>query len=75
MSHDPPLLFNLIDDPAEEFPLDTSLLKYRKVVDKINALKSEKLADIKNDFKSIVDETKDPSVTPCCNPNNVKCRC
>ena len=75
MSHDPPLLFNLIDDPAEEFPLDTSLLKYRKVVDKINASKSEKLADIKNDFKSIVAETKDPSVTPCCNPNNVKCRC
>uniref|UniRef100_A0A8C0YTQ3 Arylsulfatase G n=1 Tax=Canis lupus familiaris TaxID=9615 RepID=A0A8C0YTQ3_CANLF len=61
--HDPPLIFNLEDDVAEAVPLDRG------------SILADVLLDIAGDNTSRADYTRHPSVTPCCNPHHVACRC
>ena len=75
MKHNPPLLFNLQEDPSEHFPLDLTKPKYKSIISTVNKLLDEKYIDIKNDRRSKTDFGHDPSVVPCCNSKNKFCRC
>ncbi|XP_004405834.1 PREDICTED: arylsulfatase G [Odobenus rosmarus divergens] len=73
--HEPPLIFNLEDDVAEAVPLDRRSAEYQGVVPKVREVLADVLLDIAGDNTSRADYTHDPSVTPCCNPHHVACRC
>jgi hypothetical protein len=52
--HDPPLLFDMVADPSEDHPLDTTLPKHKAMIAQINAavdeFKSTLSDDIVNQF-------------------------
>ncbi|XP_072602855.1 arylsulfatase G isoform X1 [Vulpes vulpes] len=73
--HEPPLIFNLEDDVAEAVPLDRGSAEYQGVLPKVREVLADVLLDIAGDNTSRADYTRDPSVTPCCNPHHVACRC
>ncbi|XP_077995692.1 arylsulfatase G-like [Glandiceps talaboti] len=73
--HDPPLIFNIEIDPSESSPLDQSSVEYWNALHTIQAAVSFMKKDIAIDNTSIANYDTDPSCRPCCNPNNVGCRC
>eukprot|EP00117_Sycon_ciliatum_P016740 scpid60333/ scgid16040/ Arylsulfatase G len=75
MYHDPPLIFDLSADIAEAHPLTATHAQYQTVVSKALKLHSAVLADIATDNTTVVDYGSDAAHKPCCNSNNVCCRC
>ncbi|XP_048467061.1 arylsulfatase G [Rhincodon typus] len=73
--HDPPLIFNLLNDTAEFLPLDPATPEYRAVLPQIKVTLNNVLLDISTDNISLADYSHDPSVIPCCQPKHVVCRC
>lgn len=74
--HDPPLIFDLERDEAEETPLETESPEYQAVAKKIARKREELLFDIATDKSvSIADYRKDKSAEPCCDPGHPVCRC
>ncbi|XP_028674965.2 arylsulfatase G isoform X1 [Erpetoichthys calabaricus] len=73
--HNPPLIFDLSQDPAESVPLDQSSAEYWRVADRIAAKTKAMLQSIANDNTSQADYTTKASAAPCCNEHHVVCRC
>lgn len=73
--HEPPLIFNLEDDVSEAVPLDRGSAEYQGVLPRVRELLADVILDIAGDNTSRADYTRHPSVTPCCNPHHVACRC
>lgn len=74
--HDPPLIFDLESDEAEERPLDFEKPEYKAVADRIARRREELLWDIATDTSvSTADYTTDESAAPCCDPTRAVCRC
>lgn len=73
--HEPPLIFNLEDDVAEAVPLERGGAEYERVLPRVREALASVLQDVAHDNISRVDYTRDPSVTPCCNPQRTACRC
>ena len=75
INHQPPLLFNLDDDVAEQVPLNVDEVEFGEILHKIETLLEEKNKNIENDMKSKFDDRIDHNVMPCCNKENRHCRC
>ncbi|XP_078510422.1 arylsulfatase G [Lissotriton helveticus] len=73
--HDPPLIFNLGQDPEESLPMDSSSAEYQRVFPEIDKALGYLLQDIAVDNVSKADYSHDHSVIPCCNPQHAMCRC
>ncbi|KAM7381898.1 hypothetical protein PAMA_012652 [Pampus argenteus] len=74
--HDPPLIFNLEHDEAEETPLEVGTLEYQAAAERIARRREELLWDIATDKSvSAADYTTDESAAPCCDPTQAVCRC
>ncbi|XP_074519014.1 arylsulfatase G [Halichoeres trimaculatus] len=74
--HDPPLIFDLEHDEAEETPLDIQTPEYQAAADRIARRREELLWDIATDKSvSAADYSTNDSATPCCDPRQPVCRC
>eukprot|EP00064_Thunnus_orientalis_P014914 superscaffoldBa00002672_g14961 len=74
--HDPPLIFDLERDEAEETPLDVGTPEYQAAAERITRRREELLWDIATDKSvSAADYTTDESAAPCCDPTQAVCRC
>ncbi|XP_045345488.1 arylsulfatase G isoform X3 [Leopardus geoffroyi] len=73
--HEPPLIFNLEEDVAEAEPLEEGSAEYERVLPEVRQVLADVLVDIAGDKTSRADYTRDPSVTPCCDPHRKACRC
>ncbi|XP_029954539.1 arylsulfatase G [Salarias fasciatus] len=74
--HDPPLIFDLDRDEAEETPLETGTPEYRAVAERISRTREQLLWDIATDpSASAADYDTDASAAPCCDPWRPVCRC
>ncbi|XP_068161875.1 arylsulfatase G [Antennarius striatus] len=74
--HDPPLIFDLQHDKAEETPLDVESPDYQAAMERISQKREELLWDIATDTSvSVADYSTDTSAVPCCNPEHAVCRC
>ncbi|XP_073773839.1 arylsulfatase G isoform X4 [Danio rerio] len=73
--HDPPLIFDLSQDEAEETPLDPESKEFRSVLKQVEREREALLWDIATDRVSAADYTVIPSAEPCCEPQNPVCRC
>ncbi|KAM9837758.1 arylsulfatase G [Aulostomus maculatus] len=74
--HDPPLIFDLERDKAEETPLDVGTREYQSTAEKIARWREELLWDIATDKSvSAADYTTNASAVPCCDPTQPVCRC
>ena len=72
IAHDPPLVFDLSDDPGESEPLDTSTLS-----DELAAMRSAMRAfwtDVNKTMRSATDYSEDWSARPCANALSSCCR-
>ncbi|XP_038633279.1 arylsulfatase G-like isoform X5 [Scyliorhinus canicula] len=69
--HDPPLIFNLLNDTAERLPLDPVTPEYRAVLPQIKATLNNILLDIATDNISLADYSHDPAAILCCQPKHV----
>jgi hypothetical protein len=77
---DPPLLFDLDKDPAEAHALDPK--DHAAIIQQIDALRKKTLENINGTLHHIADYTMCKgmgqaldSCSPCCNKENVGCRC
>ncbi|XP_077636560.1 arylsulfatase G isoform X2 [Crocuta crocuta] len=73
--HEPPVIFNLEDDAAEAEPLERGGAEYQRVLPEVREALAGILLDVAGDKTSRADYTRDPSVTPCCDPHRKACRC
>lgn len=74
--HDPPLIFDLHRDAAEETPLEAETAEYQAVAKRIARRREELLWDIATDKSvSTADYTTEESAAPCCDPRRPVCRC
>lgn len=74
--HDPPLIFDLERDEAEETPLDPQTPEYQAAAERITRRREEVLWDIATDKSaSTADYSMDDSAAPCCDPRQAVCRC
>ncbi|XP_039879203.1 arylsulfatase G isoform X2 [Simochromis diagramma] len=74
--HDPPLIFDLERDEAEETPLDVKTTEYQVVAERIARRREKLLWDIATDKSvSIADYRTDESAAPCCDLTQTVCRC
>uniref|UniRef100_A0A3P8UFQ3 Arylsulfatase G n=1 Tax=Cynoglossus semilaevis TaxID=244447 RepID=A0A3P8UFQ3_CYNSE len=74
--HNPPLIFDLEQDGAEETPLDIRTPEYQAVAEKIDQRREELLWDIATDRSvSSADYSTDKSAAPCCDSRQPVCRC
>lgn len=73
--HDPPLIFNLDRDKAEETPLNPTSEEYDLILRNIERERELLLWDISTDNVSTADYTVSQSAVPCCQPQNPACRC
>jgi arylsulfatase G len=74
-THEPPLLFDLSVDIAEENPIGPKDPRYN---DALNSVRQALVAfqeDLAKDHVSKANYGLDPKVQPCCNPKNPMCRC
>ncbi|XP_072882273.1 arylsulfatase G isoform X2 [Hemitrygon akajei] len=69
--HEPPLIFNLLNDTAEDQPLDPLSLEYHDVFPQIQRMLNIILQDISTDNTSLADYSHDPAVILCCQPKHV----
>jgi len=74
---DEPLIFDLVEDPAESTPLQVSTPAIAKVLADITALRSQLLDNIASTARSEADWGSSAAgrSANCCNPNTVNCRC
>uniref|UniRef100_A0A8C5EN26 Arylsulfatase G n=1 Tax=Gouania willdenowi TaxID=441366 RepID=A0A8C5EN26_GOUWI len=74
--HDPPLIFDLDHDQAEDTPLEVDTPEYQDVAERIARRREELLWDIASDQSvSTADYSTDSSAAPCCDPTQPMCRC
>ncbi|XP_034049540.1 arylsulfatase G [Thalassophryne amazonica] len=74
--HDPPLIFDLERDKAEEMPLDIRTPEYQMVTQRIARRREKLLWDIATDPSvSTADYSTEESAFPCCDPMRPVCRC
>nr|XP_020503787.1 arylsulfatase G [Labrus bergylta] len=74
--HDPPLIFDLEHDEAEETPLQVQTPEYQAAALRIARRREELLWDIATDESvSTADYSTDDSAAPCCDPGHAVCRC
>nr|XP_020462007.1 arylsulfatase G [Monopterus albus]XP_020462008.1 arylsulfatase G [Monopterus albus] len=74
--HDPPLIFDLEHDNAEETPLEAGTPEYQAVAESIARKREELLWDIATDRSvSTADYSTDQSAAPCCDLRQAVCRC
>ncbi|XP_020567772.1 arylsulfatase G isoform X1 [Oryzias latipes] len=74
--HDPPLIFDLERDTAEETPLQVQTPEYLAVAQRIARRREELLWDIATDKSvSTADYRKEESAAPCCDRRQAVCRC
>ncbi|XP_037610949.1 arylsulfatase G isoform X2 [Sebastes umbrosus] len=74
--HDPPLIFDLERNEAEETPLQVETPEYRAVAERIARGREKLLWDIATDKSvSTADYSTDASAAPCCDPRQAVCRC
>ncbi|XP_042623482.1 arylsulfatase G-like isoform X1 [Cyprinus carpio] len=72
---DPPLIFDLSQDEAEETPLNPESDEYRSVLKEVEREREALLWDIATDKVSLADYTVIPAAVSCCQPHNPTCRC
>lgn len=74
--HDPPMIFDLQRDEAEETPLQVDTPEYVATAERISSRREALLWDIATD-KSVseADYSTDPTFAPCCDPSRPVCRC
>lgn len=74
--HDPPMIFDLQRDEAEETPLQVGTPEYLAIAERIRSSREALLWDIATD-KSVskADYKVDPSFAPCCDLSRPVCRC
>lgn len=74
--HNPPLIFDLERDEAEETPLNMVTPEYQAVAERIARKREALLWDIASDMSvSSADYSTDESAAPCCDPKQAVCRC
>lgn len=73
--HDPPLIFNVKEDPMESTPIDPGSSEYHSVLMKVNQALVDLEQSLLQDNTTVVDYTSNSCVMLCCNPLNVVCRC
>ncbi|KAM3592798.1 uncharacterized protein V6R79_025352 [Siganus canaliculatus] len=74
--HDPPLIFDLQRDEAEETPLEVEAPEYQAVAKRIARRREKLFWDIATDKSvSVADYRTDESAAPCCDPRHAVCRC
>lgn len=74
--HDPPMIFDLQRDEAEETPLQVGTPEYLAIAERIGRRREALLWDIATDESvSKADYRTDPSSAPCCDPSQPVCRC
>ncbi|XP_047464114.1 arylsulfatase G [Mugil cephalus] len=74
--HNPPLIFDLERDEAEETPLAVDTPEYKAAAERIARRREELLWDIATDKSvSTADYRTDESAAPCCDPRQAVCRC
>ncbi|XP_049320310.1 arylsulfatase G isoform X2 [Astyanax mexicanus] len=73
--HDPPLIFDLAKDEAEESVLDPASEEYQAVLKDVEREREALLWDIALDNVSIADYTVTQAAVPCCQTHNPACRC
>ena len=73
--HDPPLLFNLKDDEQESEALDVTKEPYSQILAEMTKLLDEIKESVAKDNTTAALYTNNPHARPCCNENNVVCRC
>ncbi|XP_072311683.1 arylsulfatase G-like [Eucyclogobius newberryi] len=74
--HDPPLIFDLEADKAEESPMDPWTCDYQEVADRMARGREELLWDIASDMSvSTADYSTNRTAAPCCDPTLPVCRC
>ncbi|KAJ8037951.1 Arylsulfatase G [Holothuria leucospilota] len=73
--HDPPLIFNVKEDPMESTPIDPGSSEYQSVLMKVNQALVDLEQSLLQDNTTVVDYTSNSCVMLCCNPLNVVCRC
>lgn len=73
--HDPPLIFDLLKDEAEESPLDPASEEFRLVLKSVEREREALLWDIAKDNRSTADYNISQAAVPCCRPQNPNCRC
>ncbi len=74
--HDPPLMYNIAQDPSENTILDTRKDKYAAIMDKIQDAMVEHMASVKpatNQY-AVHRMLPTPWLQPCCNPPFCNCR-
>ena len=73
-THDPPLMYNVDEDPNEAYPLNNTLPKHQKVLDEMMtelAIFDSNLAVVPSLFDSLSND-----VIPCCTPETFpECTC
>lgn len=72
---EPPLIFSVLEDPAEAVPLDSRGAEFQRVLPRVAEALAEVLQDIADDNTSRADYSQDPSAAPCCDPHQAACRC
>ncbi|XP_076818421.1 arylsulfatase G-like [Clavelina lepadiformis] len=75
VAHNPPIVFDLEEDPAESTPLNDSFSKLQQIITDAALAREKLLDDIKNDNTSIPDYSKSKSAVPCCDRSVFYCRC
>ncbi|XP_054610980.1 arylsulfatase G-like isoform X2 [Dunckerocampus dactyliophorus] len=74
--HNPPLIFDLENDKAEETPLKVGTREYQVLAERVALWKEELLWDIATDQSvSAADYSTNDSAAPCCNSMRPVCRC
>jgi arylsulfatase A-like enzyme len=77
ITHDPPLLFDLDEDPAESRPLNPTTAPNRALVQRLTEARALKLANIMGSPRSTADYSTSAAgrAANCCNAKNVDCAC
>lgn len=74
--HDPPLIFDLEADAAEDVPLDPDTAEYQEAAQRAARVREALLWDIATDRSvSTADYSSRGSAAPCCDPTRPLCRC
>ncbi|XP_043959532.1 arylsulfatase G isoform X2 [Gambusia affinis] len=74
--HDPPLIFDLDREEAEETPLQFATAEYRAIAERVARKREELLWDIATDGSvSTADYSQDELAAPCCDRRQAVCRC
>ncbi|KAJ8037656.1 Arylsulfatase G [Holothuria leucospilota] len=74
-NHNPPLIFNIEEDPLESKPMDPETALYQSVLTDVKKALSEINKSIEGDNTTVTDYTENPNMRPCCNHDHVVCRC